>query len=93
MNLLKRYWVVFAFSSKDSEFESYIGLGYGCGVTAYDWDDAVKLMKEKLFFNDPIPEIKEVTENVDVSTLDANHVLPNIGIPIDRGVWFPNVQN
>jgi len=36
-----------------------------------------------------MPEIKKVIENVDVSTLDAGHVLPNMSPPNIRGVWFP----
>ena len=36
-----------------------------------------------------MPAIKDMVEDVDVSTLDANHVLPNMGITLKRGVWFP----
>lgn len=28
-------------------------------------------------------------EDVDVSTLDPEHVLPNTGVPAARGIWFP----
>jgi hypothetical protein len=30
-----------------------------------------------------------VIEDVDVTTLDANHVLPNMMPPSVRGVWYP----
>ncbi len=28
-------------------------------------------------------------EDVDISRLDQNHVVPNIGIAAVRGIWFP----
>jgi hypothetical protein len=36
-----------------------------------------------------MPAVVQVVENVDVSTLDQKHVLPNIGDVTVRGVWFP----
>jgi hypothetical protein len=33
--------------------------------------------------------VEHVVEDVDVSQLDAGHVLPNMGDPTLRGVWFP----
>ena len=30
-----------------------------------------------------------VVEDVDVRELDQNHVVPNMGIVSNRGVWFP----
>ena len=38
---------------------------------------------------DPLPPVKEIRENVDVSSLDEGHVLRNIGPLHVRGVWFP----
>ena len=34
--------------------------------------------------------IRRFSEDVDLTTLDPNHVLPNIGNVTRRGVWFPN---
>jgi hypothetical protein len=34
-----------------------------------------------------------VTEDVDIQTLDQGHVLPNMGVPSERGVWFPNYRS
>jgi hypothetical protein len=53
------------------------------------YEDAMYVLHERLFGDDPTPAIARVTEDVDVSTLDEGHVLPNIGIPTMRGVWFP----
>ena len=89
MNLLKRFWVTFEFTDKDRAESVIVGLGYGCGVTAYSLDDAVVIIKRDLFINASMPEIREVVENVDLSTLDEKHVLPNIRPPADRGIWFP----
>jgi hypothetical protein len=62
-----------------------------CGVTAYSLEDALALVRQELWRTDePLPSIREVIEDVDVSTLDPGHVLPNMGPPIWRGVWFPN---
>ncbi|KAA0695639.1 hypothetical protein DTW90_21920 [Neorhizobium sp. P12A] len=61
----------------------------GCGVTAYNLDDAMIILAETVFSGKLVPEVAEVVEDVDVSTLDQNHVIPNIEAPIWRGVWYP----
>jgi hypothetical protein len=33
--------------------------------------------------------VARVVQNVDISTLEENHVRPNMGNPVVRGVWFP----
>lgn len=61
----------------------------GCGVTAWDYDDALNIIKNKASI-EKIPPIKKVIEDIDLSTLDSNHVLPNIILPSNvRGIWFP----
>jgi hypothetical protein len=62
-------------------------LGAGCGVTAYGYDDAVQILKDRVFAQS-LPAWK-VIEDVDVSTLDENHVRLNMGVVTQRGVWFP----
>lgn len=92
VNLIK-FW--FEFEISDAELRNhrhYGGLTLGCGVTAYNYDDALIVLQQGLFRDEPIPTIKRVVENVDVSTLDANHVLPNIGVPIWRGIWYPRIS-
>lgn len=83
---MKRYWFEF-----DFENTSTIPYGtlMGCGVTAWDYNDAIYLLSEKVFKAQIIPKIKHYKENVDISTLDINHVIPNMISPINRGVWFP----
>jgi hypothetical protein len=66
-----------------------VGAGLGCGVTAVDVDDATHLIRTVALDGTELPPIASVTEDVDVGTLDAGHVLPNMGDPSVRGVWFP----
>ena len=82
---LHRYWIKFEVGFVDPCVE----LLQGCGVTAYDQDDTLKLIREHILKDTPMPPISEIIEDIDVSTLDENHVLPNMGVPIRRGIWFP----
>ena len=83
---LRRYWLQFEFSHDASP---PAGVRMGCGVTAYDYDDAFALLREKVFRSAELPEVATAAEDVDISTLDARHVRPNMGDPTTRGVWFP----
>jgi hypothetical protein len=51
----------------------------------------MRLLREQVFRGEPMPEILEVSQDIDVSTLDSGHVLPNIGSVVNRGVWFPRL--
>jgi hypothetical protein len=60
------------------------------GVTAYSLDDALSLLHASAAYTLPSPPVAvQAWPNIDVSTLDAGHVLPNMGPPNRRGVWFP----
>jgi hypothetical protein len=83
---LHRYWFQFDLKLGD---DAPAGTLLGCGVTAFNYEDAIALLGERVFRSASLPPIVEVREDVDVSQLDPGHVLPNMGIPIDRGVWFP----
>lgn len=84
---MKVFWIEF---EKVEGKELPIGTGWGCGVTAYDKEDAINLMK-KLIFKDwkDIP-ILSSKENITLDDLEQNHVAPNIGNIMIRGIWFPN---
>ena len=84
--MLRRYWFEFNHAS-NPEHRAWVLMG--CGVTANDYDDAVNLLKERVFRVDDAAPIKRVIEDVDVSTLDPGHVLPNMHPPNLRGIWFP----
>jgi hypothetical protein len=75
---LRRFWFKFA-DHPDSP------LGYG--VTAWTEDDARAILQTHVF-KDGFPA-GTVTPDIDVSGLDAGHILPNIESPTWRGIWFP----
>jgi hypothetical protein len=74
--MLTRYW-----------FKTDRGLGFG--VTALSVADAEALLNDARFVRGRDFEVLEIIEDVDVRTLDQNHVMPNMGPPNLRGVWFP----
>ena len=78
---LTRYWITFQPTTKPTF------LHLGCGVTALGKSDALTLLESAL--GKELPPIEQIIENVDVQTLDAGHVIPNMGVPTERGVWFP----
>ena len=80
---MNRYW----FEFDDNNLPDRINMG--CGITAYNYEDALYLLCDKVFKRATLPKIKITIENVDVSTLDAGHILPNMLPPNSRGgVWF-----
>jgi hypothetical protein len=85
--MLVRFWVRFR-GTPDEVWPCILG----CGVTAYSLDDAMLLIKKTVYPDRPVPSIDSIIEGIDVSSLDANHVLPNIGVPARLGVWYPNRQ-
>lgn len=82
-DLLTKYWI--EITADSPTWETY-------GVTAYSKEDAINLIKahlpSKLSF-----EVLKITENFEISNLDQNHVVPNIGSPYLRGIWHPHVHN
>jgi hypothetical protein len=85
---MHRYWITFEFGPSDLV---PAGAGMGVGVTAVSLDDAL-VMVEGLF-EGALPPVREVLTDVDVSLLDAGHVLPNIGNVLRRGVWYPRLTS
>ncbi|MBA3694977.1 MAG: hypothetical protein H0W77_16360 [Acidobacteria bacterium] len=77
--LLTRYWFI-------------TNIQYNFGLTAYSIEDARKLIDEANKTFRFKFEIIEIIENIDISTLDENHILPNIGAPNFRGVWYPKMN-
>ena len=83
---LTPFWIEFDYSP---EQQPPVGTRFGVGVTAIDRRDALRLVAHRVFGDGPLPPVKEIRENVDVSSLDEGHVLRNIGPLHVRGVWFP----
>lgn len=93
MQLLTRYWFEFELSGEDLRRFGYFP-AYGVGITAYDYQDALSLLRKWVLRTDELPKIERVIENVDVSgLLDQNFahtkLLPHLGCPAWRGVWHP----
>ncbi len=80
-----RYW--FEFEKSDDIY--LLGVQLGCGVTAYNYEDAQNILKEKIFKDKEIPATKKVTENIDIRELDQRHIIPNMWTPNFRGIWYP----
>ena len=87
---LRRYWITFAIALDEPHPP---GVLLGCGVTAFNDVDALQLVRERVFKSHALPPIRSLIEDVDISILDANHVLPNMDLPTVRGIWFPRGYN
>ena len=83
--MLRRYWFKLSNNGTPSV------LNVGCGITAYDMDDARAFLFKDVFRVFGEREVLEVIVDVDVSTLDPGHVIPNMAAPSNRGVWFPRL--
>lgn len=79
-----RYWIEF---SVDKIGNPHRSRKYG--VTAHTYDEAMELLRERVFAGKVLPEPDKVITDVDVSELDPKHVLPNIGSPVNIGIWYP----
>ncbi len=86
--MLHRYWFKF-----DLDSVHFSPFHLGSGVTGYSLDDAkgILVLQAKRAGVNTI--IDSVIEDIDISTLDQNHILPNIGLVSNRGMWYPNLQH
>jgi hypothetical protein len=84
--MLHRFWFEFLNSHPQGLPP---GLRMGCGITAFSEEDAVEILREKVFQKEEIAPITKKIIDVNVSLLDPGHILPNIENPAARGVWFP----
>ena len=81
--MLHRFWFNFVPVSSPSI------LNLGCGITAYGLNDARLILNDMVFSVYGVREVVDVIKDVDISTLEENHVRENMGVPVVRGVWFP----
>jgi hypothetical protein len=59
------------------------------GVTAWTVEDARNLISDSGRFDQALPPVTRLVEDVDLASLDQNHVLRNMAQPNLRGVWYP----
>ena len=61
----------------------------GFGATGYSLDDALRIIRD-LGYDLPMDvRLLRITEGVTVAELDQNHVVPNMGPIVVRGMWYP----
>jgi len=85
---LQTYWVKIR---QDPNLPPSFRCPLGIGVTAYDEGDAIGLIKTKLFYPKTMPNVLSIETNLDMSKLDPKHILPNMRLPTERGIWFPMI--
>jgi hypothetical protein len=97
---LRRFWLEFDLppSLPPAGHEPAVGasepspwalLETGVGVTGEDLEECFAIVRNRIFGRALMPAVLKVVEDIDVSTLDKERVLPNIEPPIWRGIWFP----
>ena len=98
MALLARYWIEFDWPKREGVVIGVLE-PVGFGVTAFDLDDALRLIRTEFFdrmattgIAKDEPPLRRVIENVDISTVDADNILPNMHPPNWRGVWYPRLK-
>jgi hypothetical protein len=89
---LKRYWFEFEFPKPRIGHGVYIPANGCCGITAFDYDDALNIMRRFMLRENETPIFRRVIENVDMTTIEDENVFCNLGVPIWRGVWYPDTN-
>ena len=87
---LRRFWFEFDLGPTDRSWPLTV-LRLGCGCTGYDQEDCLRLISECVMGGEPVPPIKKVVPDVDIRTLDANHVRRGVGVVAWRGIWLMTV--
>jgi hypothetical protein len=68
-------------------FRTNPGLGYG--VTAFSQREAEAMLRDYGYPKE-WEVITEVIQDIKHCELDQNHVVPNAGPIVVRGIWYPN---
>ncbi|CTQ48660.1 hypothetical protein JDO7802_00664 [Jannaschia donghaensis] len=84
--MLTAYWFQIEVTDRPSKSN------WGFGVTAFDRTDAEAILRTHVFEGD-VPAITHVTENIRFEDLERDHVRRNMGVMVERGVWFPKGYN
>ena len=67
------------------------GPSLGFGITARDLNDAMSLLSIVARTSVDATMLESWKELQTADELDQNHVVPNMGVIVRRGVWFPNM--
>jgi len=91
---MKLYWL----DVSKSPFwpDGGFGAAFGYGITAHDEADAVALLEDH-FTDRGSPFHKELVTSIrsvnDLAEIEQNHVRPNMGNHLRRGIWYPQGLN
>jgi hypothetical protein len=97
-SLLRRYWFEFDLPPEPDEREAgrtiddrpVAYLRNGVGITGYDEDDCLQLLRDQVFRGEPLPAVRQVIQDIDVRTIPPwFHTHNQVGVPVWRGVWAP----
>lgn len=83
---MHRFWIEFDITNYEAP---PISARMGYGVTAETLQAALQLVQHEIFRGRDLPPVRLCVDDVDVATLDARHVRPNMGTPVWPGIWFP----
>jgi hypothetical protein len=83
MKSLRKFWFRFEPLPRPT------AVNIGCGVTAFDREDAISIIKQLIFGENGPPPILESREDVSLDDIEQNHARPNVGNLEVRGIWFP----
>ena len=81
---MQRFWI------KIEPLPYPSSLNSGCGITANSADEAAAILLERAAAVGDKVSIVNITQNIDISTLDQKHVVPNMGNIFRKGIWWPN---
>jgi len=65
--------------------------GLGIGVTAYSVEDAISIIRGQETAMNFNPIFTSYIQNINITELDQNHIIPNMGICTNRGIWYPKL--
>lgn len=83
MRRLQKFWFRF------EPLPRATAVNIGCGVTAFDREDAFSIIKQCIFGENDPPPILECKNDVSLDDIEQNHARPNVGDLEVRGIWFP----
>ena len=92
---LKRFWFELNFPKPRLGHGAYIPKDGCCGITAFDYEDALRIMRRFMLMENETPIFSRVVENVDISAIENEDVHRVLGVPVWRGIWYPdyNLRN
>lgn len=85
---LIRYWIEFDYGPAPRGVSTWNPGPARVGVTAFNDDDALRIIQAEFFAERSMPPVKSSVANVDLSTIDLQDY-PYNSPPIWRGIWYP----